>query len=64
MKDIYSPTLTLDEQITVETDASRRYWLKQARMHLRAAKTHTHKGNEILRKLRTYPTGQPVNTGV
>ena len=57
-------TTELDRQIESESDVSRRYWLKQARFHLRSAETHKRKGNAILGKLKTWPTGQPVIAGV
>lgn len=56
--------MNLDERIKTETDPSQKYWLKQARMHLRASQTHKDKYLEILRKLNTYKPGESVSTSV
>lgn len=47
-----------------EKDPTKKYWLKQARMHFRSARTHNEKGNEILRRLATYKPGEKVTAGI
>lgn len=58
MNDVSLRIEALTKQIDKETSVSKKYWLKQARMHYRAALTNYKTAGQLLNRMASYEAAQ------